>query len=328
MPQKGNQINFDNADMRIFEVKPTIPKMPLKRPINPNIPRPPTSWFFVCGSGMGKSNLMTNLVFRKEYYADIFDKILYISPTVLKDNSTQPFLDESMEDIVTIRSDPQNMDKIIGDYIQYIDENFDSTDPDKPNPPVSLIIADDISGYMRRTSNLVHLTSRSRHFWCSLMISNQTLKDVPRVVRTLCKCIVLARCTNDMEVQCILDEFAGNFIGGRDMMLQVWREATKHKYNFLMIDMSVENDVKIRQIGSMGYFEFPGVSASQHHDNGGVTNAPMEEPDEIEIPYPDPRTQPDNLYCEDCRKEYKTDYTFQKHLHSKSHIRNQKRNNP
>ena len=96
----------DDYDMKIYAVKPTLTSMPIKRALHPSLPRPPTSWMFICGSGMGKSNLITNLIFRKEYYADIFDNIIYISPTVERDNSSQLFLHESMEDIVSIRSDP------------------------------------------------------------------------------------------------------------------------------------------------------------------------------------------------------------------------------
>jgi hypothetical protein len=153
----NNQDDYTNADMKIYAVKPTLTSMPIKRPLHPSLPRPPTSWMFICGSGMGKSNLITNLIFRKEYYADIFDNIIYISPTVERDNSSQPFLHKTMEDIVTIRSDPQNMDSILQGFIENIDRNFSTTDDDKPDPPVSLVIADDISGFLKKTSSVVGL---------------------------------------------------------------------------------------------------------------------------------------------------------------------------
>ena len=171
-----------------------------------------------------------------------------------------------MEDIVTIRSDPQNMDAILNDFINNIDTNYSTTDDDKPDPPVSLIIADDISGFLKKTSSVVHLISRNRHYWTTMFISNQTLKDVPRVIRTLVKCVVFSHCTNDGEIMAILDEYSGNFNGGRDAMFRIWNEATKTKYNYLMINMSVENDVRIFQIGSEGFFEFEGASSSRHDD--------------------------------------------------------------
>jgi hypothetical protein len=148
--------NYENYDMNIYAVKPTLPSMPIKRHLHPSLPRPPTSFMFFCGSGHGKSSLITNLIFRKDFYADIFDRILYISPTVEKDNSSQPFLHKTMEDIVTIRSDRQNMDAILHEFITNIDTNFSTTDDDKPEPPVSLVIADDISGFLKKTSSVTH----------------------------------------------------------------------------------------------------------------------------------------------------------------------------
>jgi hypothetical protein len=81
--------------------------MSLKRPTHRSLPRPPTSFLFRCGSGMGKTNLInnynnTNLIFRKEYYADIFDSITPINTVERDINSSQPFLREfQMEDIVS-----------------------------------------------------------------------------------------------------------------------------------------------------------------------------------------------------------------------------------
>jgi hypothetical protein len=136
-----------------------------------------------------------------------------------------------MEDIVSIRSDPQNIDSILQSFIENIDRNFSTTDDDKPDPPVSLVIADDIRGFLKKTSSVVHLISSNRHYWTTMFISNHTLKDVPRVIRTLVKCVVFSS-TNDIEIACILDEYAGNVIGARDMMMQVWNDATKLSMTF------------------------------------------------------------------------------------------------
>ena len=313
------QHDFSNADMKIYAVKPTLTTMPLKRPIHPSLPRPPTSWMFICGSGMGKSNLITNLIFRKEYYADIFNNIIYISPTVERDNSSQPFLHESMEDIVSIRSDPQNMDSILQGFIENIDQNFSTTDDDKPDPPVSLVIADDISGFLKKTSSVVHLISRNRHYWTTMFISNQTLKDIPRVIRTLVKCVVFSRCTNDIEIACILDEYAGNFIGGRDMMMQVWNDATKTKYNFLMINMADESNVRIFQIGSEGFNEYEGVSSSLQPNNHTTSTPVAEKPTTKNY---DITKQPDYLTCNACNQQFKTHNAYIRHLGTLKHKNN------
>ena len=314
MPKKKEETHdFSKDDMKIYPVKPTLPPIPLKRPFNPIIPSPPTSLLFVMGSGCGKSNLITNLVFRPEYYGDVFEKILYISPTVERDNSTQPFTREEMEEIVTIRSDPQNMDNIVQEYIEHIEQNYDVKDDDKPNPPISLIIADDISGYMKRTDHIVNLVSRNRHYWASLFISNQTLRDLPRVVRTLCKGVFLARCTSDIETKVILEEYGGQFLGGESMMLRVWREATAEKYNFLFINMSNETDVHIYQLGKDGVFEFDGVASNAPRHAATDDQVPMED-EEV-----DPLKEEQPLYCSTCNKEFATPERLRRHEMTKKH---------
>jgi hypothetical protein len=69
-------------------------------------------------------------------------------------------------------------------------------------------------------------------------------------------------------------EMAGNFIGGRDMMMQVWNDATKTKYNFLMINMANESNVRIFQIGSEGFNEYEGVGSSLQPNNH-TTSTPV-----------------------------------------------------
>ena len=269
MPNKKKEVKHDFSadDLRIHVVKPTIKDVPLKRPLNPILPKPCTSWLWVCSSGSGKTNMCTNLVLRPEFYGGIFDKILIISPTVENDNSTQPYFHESMEDIVTIRSDAHNMDQIIADYVNYISENFDPKNPEKPDPPVSLIIADDVSGFLKNSNVITNLISRNRHNWISLFISNQTLKTIPRNIRTQTKNLVLSRTTNDMENLLIAQEYAGNFKDGIQGMIDTWDDATKERYNFLWINGQDENNVKIYRIGSLGIHEYEGVSRDSAHQN-------------------------------------------------------------
>ena len=68
------------------------------------------------------------------------------------------------------------------------------------------------------------------------MISNQTLKDLPRQTRTLCKAVFLARCTSMIEQKVILEEWGGKFAGGEAQMLEIWEKATREKYNFLYMN--------------------------------------------------------------------------------------------
>lgn len=321
MPKKQEEHDFSNDDMRILPVKPTIKPIPLKRPLNPILPKPATSWFWVCSSGSGKTNMCTNLVLRPEFYGGIFDKILIISPTVENDNSTQPYFHESMEDIVTIRSDAHNMDQIIDDYVKYVQENFDPKDPDRPDPPVSLIIADDVSGFLKNSDVVTSLITRNRHNWISLFVSNQTLKTIPRNIRTLTKNVVLSRTTNDMEKMLIAQEYAGNFKDGIQGMIDTWDDATRERYNFLWINGQDENNVKIYRIGSLGVHEYEGVSRDSVHE-GEKLDIPKEdlelEPEEKSISQ-QLKEMGDDFPRDTCKKSFKSHYSLIRHESSRAH---------
>jgi hypothetical protein len=51
----NNKDNHEDYDMKIYPVKPTLPNMPIKRALHQSLPRPPTSWLFIMGSGHGKA---------------------------------------------------------------------------------------------------------------------------------------------------------------------------------------------------------------------------------------------------------------------------------
>ena len=312
--------DFSLHDMRIHEVKPTIAKLKLKRKLHPALPHPPTSWFFLMGSGYGKTNLMCNLILRPEYYGDVFEKILYISPTVDQDNSSQPFFHESMEDIVEIRTDADNMDSILEGFVKHTKESFDPRSADKPNPPVSLIIVDDVSGYLKNSNVVTDLVSRNRHYWASLFISNQTLKTVPRPIRSLVKNVVLAKCTNDMERHVILEEYSGRFLGGMQQMIEVWEHATRNRFNYLWINMQNEADVRIYQIGSDGLHEYDGVS-SNSSDGTEIETVheniePQDKDKSISLQL---KEMGDEFTCDTCDKSFKTQRSLMSHQGSRAH---------
>jgi len=270
------------------------------------------------GSGYGKTNLICNLVHRPEYYGDVFEKILYISPTVDQDNSSQPFFHESMEDIVDIHTDAENMDDIIGGFIRNTKELYDPKSKDKPNPPVSLIIADDVSGYLKNSNVVTDLISRNRHYWASIFISNQTLKTVPRPIRSLVKNIVLAKCTNDMERHLILEEYSGRFLGGMNQMIEIWNDATSVRFNYLWINMQNEADIRIYQIGANGLNEYNGVS-SNSSDTPQTEVAPEEiEPEEKSISL-QLKEMGDDFVCDSCQKSFTSHHSLIKHERSRAH---------
>ena len=148
MPQHNE--DYSTQDMAIYEVKDERPQLPLPRELNPALPDIPGVFLFLMKCKSGKSNMIFNLLSREEYYADIFDKVVIISPTVKIDKSSQHYFREETEDLYEIHDDVENTDDIIESIIQH-QEEFDINDPDNLPPRICLLL-DDISGALNRNS--------------------------------------------------------------------------------------------------------------------------------------------------------------------------------
>ena len=94
--------------------------------------------------------MIANLLNREEYYADIFDKIIIVSPTVKIDKSSQLYFREEVEDLYEIHDDAENVNEIVQSIIDR-QEQFDVNDPDNLPPRICLLL-DDISSYLKRDS--------------------------------------------------------------------------------------------------------------------------------------------------------------------------------
>ena len=193
-----------------------------------------------------------NLLNREEYYADIFDKIIIVSPTVKIDKSSQLYFREEVEDLYEIHDDVENVNEIIQSIIER-QEEFDVNDPDNLPPRLCLVL-DDISGALKRDALVAHIFSRYRHYNLTIFLSNQTIKTLPTVCRSMATAVFLSSCYSTVEREKVLEEWA-EFYGNKHKMIAMWNDAVKERFNYLYLKL---DDVKPRafQIGSLGLFEF------------------------------------------------------------------------
>ena len=154
--------DYSTQDMAIYEVKDERPELPLPRELNPALPEIPGVFLFLMKCKSGKSNMIFNLLSREGYYADIFDKVVIISPTVKIDKSSQHYFREEVKDLYEIHDDVENTDDIIESIIHH-QEEFDINDPDNLPPRICLLL-DNISGALNRNSLVAHIFSRYRHY--------------------------------------------------------------------------------------------------------------------------------------------------------------------
>ena len=213
MSEKDNNTNVQKEtdklfDLKVLEVKNTLPEIKLPRPVDPRLPTIPGLVLFVARCRSGKSNFIMNYLFSENYLGgkvNVFDVIYYVSPTCRMDKSTQVLFREDLEDKVIVFEDIDNVDAFIQNILDY-QESFPVNDEDNPRPLVCIVL-DDISGALKRSSATTHLCSRYRHYNIHLIISNQTLRDLPTVCRSMADSVFLAQTTSVMERQKVMEEY-------------------------------------------------------------------------------------------------------------------------
>ena len=207
MPQSKNQKpDFSNADVTVYEVKDERPSLPLPRPINPVLPVIPGILLFLMKCKSGKSNMIANLLSREEYCEGIFDIIIIVPPTVKIDKSSQLYFREEVEDLCEIHDDVESVNEIIQSITER-QEEFDVNDPDNLPPRLCLVL-DDISGALKRDARVAHSFSRYRHYNLTIFLSNQTIKTLPTVCRSMATAVFLCSCYFTVEREKILGERA------------------------------------------------------------------------------------------------------------------------
>ena len=137
-------------DLTVREVQDLTPNIPLPRDVDNRLCRPPCVNTAIMKVRSGKSNLFFWLLNSSQAYGGIFQMIYICSPTIKVDRTGQQWLREEFKDNVVVFDDMSNVDAFISDILDY-QASFDIHDPDN-QPPLSAILLDDISGYIRRNS--------------------------------------------------------------------------------------------------------------------------------------------------------------------------------
>ena len=236
-------------DLTVRAVKNLLPIIPLARPIDPRLPEIPGVVTMIMKVKSGKSNMLANMILGENFYGGqipIFDMVYIISPTVKIDKSSQQYFREEYEDRIVIFDDLENIDAFLDNILDY-QMSFDIKDPDN-QPPLTAILLDDISGYLKRNSKINHIFSRYRHYNLSLFVANQTCRDLPTVVRSQTTGLFLSSCYSIMEKQKILEEWGDLY---QNKLLPVWDECVKERFNYCFLKLD-DIEPRVFKIGKDG----------------------------------------------------------------------------
>lgn len=190
-------------------------------------------------SGSGKSNVIANMLTKKEFMKDFFDEIYLFSPTAksddlvehlnLKDDHIIEKLDESA---IT------KLNKIVDDNTEKIKKNGIAATA--KNSKI-LILADDcISEKVFIKSNILsRLATAGRHALISTIICSQSYTRVPRVIRLQTQGLIVFPSSND-EIELLAEDLAPPSISKKDF-LELIKFATNERYSFLFVNHMCKN---------------------------------------------------------------------------------------
>jgi hypothetical protein len=221
---------MDDFNLDILPVKQDGTEQKLKRPIHPNLPNIASGQVGILISPVktGKSTIISNLLLNPNFYKDQFDLVYIISNTINNDRTSRYLKKEFPE---TIFDDLSKIDEIIQNIIDYQD-SFP-----RGEKPFIAVILDDFLG-IKQSSKINYLATRSRHYNIGLLLfASQLFRGlVPQIRQNATFVIMGSPNPNEKELIKMAEEF-GDRYGGQKNFLDIYKKATRNKYEFLYLDL-------------------------------------------------------------------------------------------
>jgi GTPase SAR1 family protein len=224
-------------ELKILPIKTKSNNVCLKKinsKINDKLPKLHLSWLLVGSRGSGKTNLLVNLLTRKEFYKNIFkpQDIILISPSI--------GLDETLDLIDTPWKFREFDELLIQDIIDQQKMIIDLYGKERCKQ--LLLILDDCitEGAFRFNGILEHLFYRSRHYNLSLIITSQKYSALSRGIRVNSVQQTFFEPVNESELEWLVETHSNKF--NKKKFYNMAKFCFKSKYNFLHIDYGKDKD--------------------------------------------------------------------------------------
>ena len=228
-----------NKDLTVLKVKTTDAKpFPLDDELHPNLPRHPFLMMTSSAPRSGKTMMLLNLVANSNYYNirdrddnPYFDRIIWCSPSADFDKNVKQTLEKL--DNVHVIHDPRDLANIKTIINTVIADQTKLHEEKKPMERIAIFL-DDCIGWL--TEDVARMSSRYRHFGCTMVISIQKYSKAPLLLRTCLGHFVTFKQNNGKERERIGDELAEGFVAP-DEFEDILNTVTEQKYQFLYMNM-------------------------------------------------------------------------------------------
>lgn len=197
------------------------------------LPLKPCNMGLFARKGGGKSNLILNLLMKKEspWYKH-FDLIFLVSPTAMNDDKMKPLI----EDIGDQYYDELNNDVLMDIVARTEAFTERHNKKKKKGKPHYCIVFDDCIHVLKskQASLITKLATQNRHMNITNIYLLQKYNTyMPTLIRSNLDCIAFFRTENQAE----LDSFVKEIGTDEDKLLSLYEYATAEPYSFLFINM-------------------------------------------------------------------------------------------
>jgi hypothetical protein len=241
---KNNDKDATESKYKIKVMETEKSKIPLRANMkNGLIPRFPNSIMLSGRSGSGKSNLLMNLLTRKEFYGGYYHYIIVYSPTANKYDDTYKVLNLPDENFVEDFG-KEELENLIESRKKLIEEKGIAWVA--KNSRVCIILDDIIAnrGFLESQTAL-KLFALLRHYLCSIVIAVQSYTKLPRALRLNCNAVFVFP-TTQSEVEVLIDEITPSGLKKREFE-KVLEYCTEGQYDFLYVNNHAKPGERIRK---------------------------------------------------------------------------------
>lgn len=225
MGKQYNILKMKDAGEKFYKVKPIIFDLPFR--------------LLIVGKSQlsGKTNLVGNLLLRKEFYGGAFtgEDIFVVSPSTKTDHKLKVMLEQlDVPDSNVIKGYDEEVLELVyemleADYLEAVEE--------KKKPAPKLVLFDDMS-YGGALKNKTHgiiakLFSNGRHLNISTIVTAQKYSDILTSARENATGLVLFSCT-DKQLELISEDH--NYLPCKKQFKQIFRKVTDSKHSFMVVN--------------------------------------------------------------------------------------------
>jgi hypothetical protein len=239
-----DKYNNENSKYKIDVIDTDKSKIVQRKNVKDDIlPKYPFSWLFSGASGKGKTNLLLNILSKKEMYGGFFHYIIVFSPTAGSEDDSYKILKLPKDNFIK-EFNGEMLQKIINKRKEQIKQYGQEGVSKKSR---MLIIMDDViadSDFLKSPEAL-KMFCLLRHYQVSLIILLQSYNKLPPALRKNCNAICVFP-SIQAEVEVLLDEITPAGIKKRDFE-KVIDYCTSGKHDFLYINYHADRDSQIRK---------------------------------------------------------------------------------